>query len=241
MRLDLFLVERGDFESRARAQAAVREGLVRVDGIVEVRPAAPTSAGARIEILGDVCPYVSRGGIKLEAALAAFAFDASGKICLDLGASTGGFTDVLLTCGAAKVYAVDVGRGQLHPKIAGDGRVVSLEQTHAKALTRTLVPDEIDFLVCDVSFIGLEKALPPALALCGPRASVVALIKPQFEVGRELVGKGGLVRERDARDAAARIALWIETQGWAQIGLIDSPITGGDGAREFLIGAIRQS
>lgn len=241
MRLDRRLVELGAFDTRARAQAAVRAGLVLVDGEAAMKPSQMVGADARISVEGEVHPYVSRGGVKLAAALEAFAVDPRGKICLDLGASTGGFTDVLLRRGAAKVFAVDVGGGQLHPKISGDSRVVSLEKTHAKDLSRALVPIALDLVVCDVSFISLRKALPPALALCGASAHVAALIKPQFELGPEKVGKGGLVRASDEemRALVDEIRRWFEDQGWRVIGATDSPILGGDGNREFLIAAAR--
>ena len=241
MRLDRRLVEIGAFDARTRAQAAVRAGLVRVDGVRAMKPSQMVGADARLSVEGEVHPYVSRGGVKLAAALEAFAVDPRGKICLDLGASTGGFTDVLLRRGAAKVFAVDVGGGQLHSKISSDRRVVSLEKTHAKDLSRTLVPEAIDLVVCDVSFISLKKALTPALALCGAPAHVVALIKPQFELGPEKIGKGGLVRASDEEMQAlvGEIRRWFEDQGWQVIGATDSPILGGDGNREFLIAASR--
>jgi len=194
-----------------------------------------------VTVEGAVHPYVSRGGMKLEAALDAFNIDPAQKICLDLGASTGGFCDVLLRGGAAKIYAVDVGRGQLHDKIASDPRVVNLEQTHAKDLSQALVPDAIDIIVCDVSFISLKKALPYALALAKEGAALAALIKPQFEVGREGIGKGGLVKEGLAEPVAQEMRVWVEQQGWRVTGLIDSPIAGGDGNKEFLIGAVKVS
>lgn len=241
MRLDRRLVEVGAFDTRTRAQAAVRAGLVRVDGVRATKPSQLVGADARISVEGEVHPYVSRGGVKLAAALEAFAVDSRGKICLDLGASTGGFTDVLLRRGAAKVFAVDVGGGQLHSKISGDGRVVNLEKTHANDLSRALIPDTVDLVVCDVSFISLKKALPPALALCGAPAHVVALIKPQFELGPEKIGKGGLVRASDEEMQAlvSEIRRWFEDRGWRVLGNIESPILGGDGNREFLIAAAR--
>ena len=237
MRLDQFLVEQGLYESRARAQAAIKAGLVRVNGAMAAKPSQTLSAYAEVAIDGDVHPYVSRGGVKLEAALRSMEITPAGKICLDLGASTGGFTDVLLRAGAAKVYAVDVGTGQLHEKITSDPRVINLEQTHAKDLSRVLIPNPVDVIVCDVSFISLKKALPPALALSRPGAQLAALVKPQFEVGPAGIGKGGLVKEGLAEPAAQDLAQWIEREGWSMIGLIDSPILGGDGNREFLLGA----
>jgi 23S rRNA (cytidine1920-2'-O)/16S rRNA (cytidine1409-2'-O)-methyltransferase len=242
MRLDAYLVQHGCFESRARAQAAVKAGLVRIGGAVATKPSASVPAGAEVNVDGDVHPYVSRGGVKLEAALCAFETDPAGKVCLDLGASTGGFTDVLLKRGAAKVYAVDVGTGQLHPSLLGDPRVVALERTHAKDLSRKLIPEAIDVLVCDVSFISLKKALPPAMALCAPGARLVALIKPQFEVGRSRIGKGGIVKLGYANSygVCEDICAWIcEQEGWKAPTFMASPVAGGDGNKEFLLGAIK--
>ncbi len=240
MRLDHYLVQSGLMESRARAQEAIAAGLVTVNGAAAAKPAQKVAETDEVAIVGEVHPYVSRGGVKLGAALDHFRFGVSGKICLDLGASTGGFTDVLLRRDAAKVYAVDVGQGQLHEKLAGDPRVVSLEKTHAKDLNRELIPDPVDVIVCDVSFISLKKALPFALALAAPGAALAALVKPQFEVGREGIGKGGLVKEVLAEPCARDMAQWLEGEGWAVAGLIDSPILGGDGNREFLIGATKK-
>lgn len=241
MRLDLLLVERGLFPSRARAQGAIRAGFVSVGGAVIEKPAATIAADAAIDVAGDVHDYVSRGALKLEHALDKFNISADGKICLDLGASTGGFTEVLLRAGARRIYAIDVGTAQLHPRLAADARVVNLEKTHAKDVSRALVPDLVDLVVCDVSFISLKKALPPALALAAPNAALIALIKPQFEVGREKIGKGGLVtatfEEIDA--LIADVKAWLIEQGWAIKPVIESPIAGGDGNKEFLIGAIR--
>jgi 23S rRNA (cytidine1920-2'-O)/16S rRNA (cytidine1409-2'-O)-methyltransferase len=242
-RLDEILVERGDFRSRARAQAAIRSGFVRVDGAVATKPGHAVRADAKIEVAGDIHPFVSRGGVKLQAALGAFDIDATRKTCLDLGASTGGFTDLLLRAGAAKIYAVDVGHGQLDVKIASDARVINLEKTHARDLSRAMVPDAVELIVCDVSFISLRKALPPALALAGPNAALVALIKPQFELGPQAIGKGGSVLAGDEEIAALIDATraFLDDQGWQVIGVIDSPILGGDGNREHLIGAIKRA
>ncbi|MEE2690961.1 MAG: TlyA family RNA methyltransferase [Pseudomonadota bacterium] len=240
-RLDRRLVGAGFFESRARAQAAVKAGLVRVNGAVETRPAAAPPAEAKITVDRDAHSYVSRGGLKLEAALDAFGINPAGLVCLDLGSSTGGFTDLLLQRGAMKVYAVDVGTGQLHPRLAGDSRVVSLERTHAKDLTRALVSDPVALLVCDVSFIGLRKALPPAIELAPVGARAAVLIKPQFELGPEKIGKGGIVTATEAEVAAMieGIEAWFGAAGWRVDGVISSPIAGGDGNREFLLGATR--
>ncbi len=238
----MHLIERGHFPSRARAQAAIKAGLVTVDGIITAKPSQTVAPDSKIGVDGDVHPYVSRGGVKLEAALKSFEIDPAGKICLDLGASTGGFTEVLLRRGAAKVYAVDVGSGQLHPKISSDRRVMNLEKTHAKDLSPELIPENPDLIVCDVSFISLKKALPFAMALAAPNAHLAALIKPQFEVGRSGIGKGGIVKEghENSYGVAEDIATWIDGQpGWRSAGYMESPIKGGDGNQEFLIGAIR--
>ncbi len=242
-RLDHLLVERGAFPSRARAQGAIRAGLVLVDGVVAKKPAAAVRAESEIVVEGDVHDYVSRGALKLEAALRAFAVDPAGRICLDLGASTGGFTEVLLRAGAAKVFAIDVGSGQLHPAISGDARVVNLERTHAKDLSAALIPDLVDIIVCDVSFISLKKAIPFAMALASPGAQMIALIKPQFELGPEKIGKGGIVKadEEDLEALPRDIAAWLNAAGWPLTGIIDSPIAGGDGNKEFLIGAVKSA
>lgn len=242
MRLDLYLVEIGLAESRARAQAAIAAGLVRVNEKPALKASMKIAEGDEVCIVGAVHPFVSRGGVKLDATLRTFEIDLAGKICLDLGASTGGFTDVLLRGGAAKIYAVDVGRGQLHEKILNDPRVINLEQTHAKDLSRALVPDPIDVIVCDVSFISLKKALPFAIALAAPRAVLAALIKPQFEVGRSRIGKGGIVKPGydNSYGVAEDISNWLREQpGWSPTGYMESPITGGDGNKEFLIGATK--
>ncbi|PQA87052.1 TlyA family RNA methyltransferase [Hyphococcus luteus] len=239
MRLDQYLVQSGLAESRAKAREAVEAGLVAVNGAAAKKVSQKIADTDEVAVSGEVHPFVSRGGVKLDVALRRMEIDAEGKTCLDLGASTGGFTDVLLRAGAAKVYAVDVGRGQLHEKIAGDPRVVNLEQTHAKDLSSALIPDPVEVIVCDVSFISLKKALPFALALAAPGARLAALVKPQFEVGPEGIGKGGLVKEGLAGPVADDMAQWIEARGWRLLGLIDSPIKGGDGNKEFLIGAAK--
>ena len=244
LRLDQLLVDRGAFASRARAQAAIRAGLVRGGGAVIDKPSANVAADSGIEIAGDVHDYVSRGALKLERALKTFEIDPAGKTCLDLGASTGGFTEVLLRGGALKICAVDVGTGQLHPKIIADPRVVNLEKTHARDLTAALIPDPIDVIVCDVSFISLKKALPFAMALAAPGARLIALIKPQFEVGRSRLGKGGIVKPgyENTYGVCIDISAWFREQpGWKPLGYMESPIEGGDGNKEFLIGAIKSS
>jgi len=237
MRADLFLVEHGYAKSRSEAQAAIRAKLVRADGEAIEKPSQSLAAGASIEY-AKPHPYVSRGGLKLAAALEKFALSPEDRICLDIGASTGGFTEVLLAGGAAKVYAIDVGHGQLHPKLARDRRVVSREGVNARDLTKQNVPEAPDAIVADVSFIGLKLALPAALALAAPGAWLVALVKPQFEVGRFAIGKGGVVRDAKAQNAALEdIAAWIAASGWTILGHMESPIAGGEGNREFLIAA----
>ena len=243
-RLDAYLVDIGAFDSRARAQGAIRAGLISIAGAVTDKPSARVASGAVVEVIGDVHPYVSRGGVKLAAALEHFRINPEGLTCLDLGASTGGFTDVLLRGGAAKVYAVDVGRDQMHETIRADPRVVNFEATHADKLSAAIIPDPIDTLVADVSFISLKKALPPALALCAPGARLVALVKPQFEVGRAQIGKGGLVKPGHANThgVAEGMVDWIGDQGgWTPLGYTESPVRGGDGNQEFLLGAIKSA
>ena len=238
-RLDVILVERGMAPSRARARALVMAGKVYSGTRRLDKAGLPLAADAPLEVKSLDHPWVSRGGVKLAHALDHFAIDAAGLIALDIGASTGGFTDVLLDRDAARVYAVDVGRGQLAWKLRQDGRVVLLERTNARHLTLRQVPEPVGLMVCDVSFIGLELALPAALGLAAPGARLVALIKPQFEVGRGRVGRGGVVREEALQtEVCRRIEAWLAAQpGWRVLGLTESPITGADGNREFLIAA----
>jgi 23S rRNA (cytidine1920-2'-O)/16S rRNA (cytidine1409-2'-O)-methyltransferase len=237
-RADLLLVERGLFASRAKAREAIEAGLVLVDGVALKKPSDMVDSKSKIEAQK---PYrwVSRGGLKLEAGLTHFQIDAKERVCLDVGSSTGGFTDVLLSCGAAKVFAVDVGQGQLHERLLRNKRVVSLEQTDARNLDATLIPDAPSLVVCDASFISLKLVLPQALALAAKGAFLVALIKPQFEAGREAVREGrGIVRDEAVHEAVcADIAEWLAATGWNVLGIAPSPIEGGDGNREFLIGA----
>ena len=236
-RADLLLVERGLFDSRAKARAAIEAGLVRAGGEPVRRASDMIAPDAPIEAQAPH-PWVSRGGVKLAAALNAFALESRDRVALDCGASTGGFTQVLLARGARRVYAVDVGRGQLHRDVAGDPRVVSLEATDARALDRELVPDPIDVLVADVSFISLRLVLPPLIPLLAPGAALVALIKPQFEAGRAALSKGGIVRDEAVRAAVCRdIEALVRGFGFQVSGVIPSPIAGGDGNAEFLIGA----
>ncbi len=240
-RLDVALVERGLADSRAKAQALILAGVVYSGERRLDKPGLSIAGDLPLELRGQDHPWVSRGGLKLAHALDHFAIDPAGGTWLDIGASTGGFTDVLLARGAAKVYAVDVGHGQLAWKLRQDPRVVVLERTNARHLSRADIPDALDGIVCDASFIGLEVILPAPLALTAPGARLVALIKPQFEVGPSQVGKGGIVRDPDRhREVCARIAEWLGRQpGWTVLGVTDSPITGADGNREFLIAAKR--
>jgi 23S rRNA (cytidine1920-2'-O)/16S rRNA (cytidine1409-2'-O)-methyltransferase len=244
LRLDQALVERGFFPSRARAQGAIAAGLVKVEGRVVAKSSTPVTLDAPVEVLGDVHDYVSRGGVKIERALRSFEMKPEGLACLDLGASTGGFTDVLLRQGARKVYCVDVGHSQLHPTLRADPRVISLEKTHARDLNRALIPEPVELIVCDVSFISLKQALPPAMLLAAPGARLIALIKPQFEVGRSRLGKGGIVKQgyQNSWGVAEEITRWLKEQpGWSVLGFRESPIDGGDGNKEFLVGAIRKA
>ena len=240
-RLDVALVERGLADSRAKAQALVLAGVVYSGERRLDKPGLSIAGDLPLELRGQDHPWVSRGGLKLAHALDHFTIDPAGGTWLDIGASTGGFTDVLLARGAAKVYAVDVGHGQFAWKLRQDPRVVVLERTNARHLSRADIPDALDGIVCDASFIGLEVILPAPLALAAPAARLVALIKPQFEVGPAQVGKGGIVRDPDLhREVCARIADWLGRQpGWAVLGITNSPITGADGNREFLIAAMR--
>jgi 23S rRNA (cytidine1920-2'-O)/16S rRNA (cytidine1409-2'-O)-methyltransferase len=241
-RADLLLVERGLVESRAKAQAVIMAGLVFTGEKRVAKPGDVLAADAPLELRGQEHPWVSRGGLKLVHGLDHFGLDPAGLTCLDLGASTGGFTDVLLSRGAASVYAVDVGKGQLAWKLRQNDRVVVLEDTNARYLTREQVPDAIDLVVCDASFIGLEKILPAPMALTRPGAHLVALIKPQFQAGPGDVGKGGVVRDPAVHDrVCAEMRDWLDTQpGWRVLGIAESPITGPAGNKEFLIAAVRE-
>lgn len=240
-RADVMLVERGLVESRAKAQALIMAGLVYA-GTARVAKAGDTlPEDAQLSVKGQEHPWVSRGGMKLAHGLAHFGFEAAGRIGLDVGASTGGFTDVLLSNGAAKVYAVDVGHGQLAWKLRSDARVVVMEKTNARHLSAAQIPEPIGAIVCDASFIGLQTVLPAGLGLCAPGAFAVALIKPQFEAGPEQVGKGGVVRDPAVHEqVCARIEAWFSAlPGWEVLGITPSPIKGPEGNVEFLIGARR--
>ncbi|PZQ64065.1 MAG: TlyA family rRNA (cytidine-2'-O)-methyltransferase [Phenylobacterium zucineum] len=236
-RADVLLVERGLFESRAKARAAIEAGGVTADGKVVAKAAEPIGADA-VLVATPAHPWVGRGALKLVHALDLWPVAVAGRIVLDVGASTGGFTEVCLARGAARVYAVDVGRGQLHPSLAGDPRVVGLEATDARDLTTALIPQAPGLVVTDVSFISLAKALPAALALAVPGADLVALVKPQFEAGRENIGKGGIVTDPAARERAlADVAAFLAASGWTVRETAESPIAGGDGNREWLLWA----
>jgi 23S rRNA (cytidine1920-2'-O)/16S rRNA (cytidine1409-2'-O)-methyltransferase len=240
-RLDVLLVERGLAETRAKAQALILAGVV-FSGEKKLDKAGTAYAeDTSLEVKSKDHPWVSRGGIKLAHALAHFVIDVAGFVALDVGASTGGFTDVLLQKGAARVYAVDVGHGQLAWKLRQDPRVIVLERLNARYLTAEQVPEPPDIIVCDASFIGLETVLPAALGLAKPQALLVALIKPQFEVGPERVGKGGVVRDPALhQEVCARIAAWLTARGWEVAGIVESPIRGPEGNVEFLVCAHRR-
>jgi 23S rRNA (cytidine1920-2'-O)/16S rRNA (cytidine1409-2'-O)-methyltransferase len=240
VRADQLLVSRGLAHSRARAQALIMAGVVFSGEKKLAKPGEMLAEDAALEVRGKDHPWVSRGGIKLDHGLTHFGFDAAGAVALDVGSSTGGFTDVLLSRGAAKVYAVDVGTNQLAWKLRQDPRVIVHEQTNARALDGSIIPEPIDIIVCDASFIGLAKVLEAPLRLAKHGAKLVALIKPQFEAGREEVGKGGVVRDPAVHErVCAEARAWVGTQGWTVLGIEQSPITGPEGNVEFLLGAIK--
>ena len=239
-RADQLLVDRGLAESRARAQALILAGLVYAGERKVAKAGEAIAEGVAVEVRGRDHPWVSRGGIKLDHGLAHFGWDVAGAVALDVGSSTGGFTDVLLSRGATKVYAVDSGTNQLAWKLRGDQRVIVHERTNARHLTAAEIPEPIDLIVCDASFIALAKVLERPLAFAAPEARLMALVKPQFEAGRGDVGKGGVVSDaavhaRVCADAAA----WIEGRGWRVAGIEPSPITGPEGNVEFLLAAAR--
>lgn len=236
MRVDKLMVERGLAPSREKAVALVMAGCVFAEGAKILKPGQMLNRGLEIALKGEDHPYVGRGGVKLAHALTSFGIDVAGKVCMDVGASTGGFTDCLLQNGAARVYAVDVGYGQLAWKIAKDERVVVIERTNIRKIDLALIPDKIDVVVADVSFISLTLVLPHIGTFLSSSASIIALIKPQFEVGRGLVGKGGIVKDPKLHEMvtqkikAAGISL-----GWNFVGVIASPILGAKGNKEFLV------
>ncbi|HEY7810592.1 MAG TPA: TlyA family RNA methyltransferase [Allosphingosinicella sp.] len=237
-RADQLLVDRGLAESRAKAQALIMAGLV-FSGERKIEKAAqPLGEDAALEVRGKEHPWVSRGGIKLAHALEHFGWDVTGAVALDVGSSTGGFTDVLLQKGAAKVFAVDVGTNQLAWKLRQDPRVVVHEQTNARYLTEEIVTEPVDIVVCDASFIGLAKVLDTAIDFARPGGRLLALVKPQFEAERGEIGKGGVVRDAAVHErVCAAAADWIASRGWTVEGLVQSPITGPEGNVEFLLAA----
>ena len=240
-RADMLLFAQGLAESRTRAQALILAGAVYVGDRKVAKAGDLLPDDAVLTVKGRDHPWVSRGGVKLAHGLIHFGFDVTGAIAMDVGSSTGGFTDVLLTNGAAKVYAIDVGTNQLAWKLRSDERVIVHEQTNARDLTAAIVPEPIDIIVCDASFIGLAKVLDTALELARPGAMLVALVKPQFEAGRGEVGKGGVVRDPVVHQRVCdEAAAWVAGKGWHVLGVAASPITGPEGNVEFLLGAIRE-
>lgn len=240
VRADLALVAQGLAESRTRAQALILAGNVFAGDRRVAKAGDLVAEDVVLIVKGRDHPWVSRGGVKLAHGLEYFGFDVTGAVALDVGSSTGGFTDVLLTRGAAKVYAIDVGTNQLAWKLRSDDRVIVHEQTNARALTVEIVPEAVEVVVCDASFIALSKVLDAALDLARPGAALVALVKPQFEAGRGEVGKGGVVRDPNIhKRVCAAAAAWVETKGWSVIGIETSPITGPEGNVEFLLGATK--
>lgn len=240
-RLDELLVGLGHFATRSRARDAILRGTVTVGGAVATKPGQTVGEGAEITVADPARNYVSRAALKLVHGLDAFGFDPAGRTVLDVGASTGGFTQVLLERGAAHVIALDVGHGQMRPEVAADPRVTNIEGVNARDLDASMLGGRVpDFIVCDVSFISIRLALPAALALAARGARAVILVKPQFEAGREAIGKGGLV-ERSAGEAVAEeLREWLGSQpGWRAAGLVASPIEGGDGNREFLLAGVK--
>ena len=242
VRADQLLVLRGLAESRTRAQALILAGNVFAGDRRVAKAGDLIAEEVSLTVKGRDHPWVSRGGIKLDHGLTHFGFDVAGAVALDVGSSTGGFTDVLLSRGAAKVYAVDVGTNQLAWKLRSDDRVIVHEQTNARDLNREIIPDPIDIVVCDASFISLSKVLDAALDLARPGAMLVALVKPQFEAGREEVGKGGVVRDPAVHQRVCNDAVdWVRSKGWTVLGVERSPITGPEGNVEFLLGAVKEA
>lgn len=240
-RADQLLVEQGFAESRAKAQALILAGLVSCAGRRIAKPGDQLSAQSVLSLKGRDHPWVSRGGTKLAHGLDHFGISVEGKVALDIGASTGGFTDVLLSRGAERVYSVDVGHGQLAWKLRQDPRVIVRERLNARHLSCAEIPEPVDIITCDTSFIGLATVLPAPLALAAERAALVTLVKPQFEAGREYVGKGGVVRDAAIQSQVCdRVAGWVAAQpSWSVIGIVESPILGPEGNREFLLYARR--
>jgi 23S rRNA (cytidine1920-2'-O)/16S rRNA (cytidine1409-2'-O)-methyltransferase len=242
VRIDQLLVERGEAESRSRAQALLMAGLVFVGGHRVDKPGQKVAADAVIEVKGRDHPWVGRGGVKLDGAIRQFGLDPAGAVAMDIGSSTGGFTQVLLHYGAAHVFAVDVGTNQLDWRLRNDPRISVLEQTNARELTPAQIDRPCDWVVCDASFISLRKVLEVPLRLAAPQCRLVALIKPQFEVARNEVGKGGIVRDPVLHQRVCdEVREWLEGDGWTIEGLVESPITGTEGNVEFLINAVRRA
>ncbi len=240
IRIDQLLVERGLAESRARAQALVMAGLVFAKGERVTKSGQQLAPDVEIELKGRDHPWVGRGGVKLDGALSLFGLDPAGAVAMDIGSSTGGFTQVLLHHGADHVFAVDVGTNQLDYRLRNDPRITVLEQTNARELTATLIDRPCNWVVCDASFIGLRKVLEVPLQLAAPACRLVALIKPQFEVERGEVGKGGIVRDPALHQRVCdEVRSWLEGAGWIVDGIVTSPITGTEGNVEFLISAHR--
>lgn len=235
-RLDVLLTNLGLAESREKAKRLIMEGIVYVNGQKEDKPGQSFDIYSPIEVRGKTLKYVSRGGLKLEKAMEIWPIELTEKVCMDIGASTGGFTDCMLQCGASKVYAVDVGHGQLAWKLRNDPRVVNLEKTNVRYLTEAEIPEPVSFASIDVSFISLCLVLPPVKALLSPGAELVALIKPQFEAGREKVGKKGVVRERSTHlECCRKVMDFAESLGFTALGLDFSPIKGPEGNIEYLL------
>lgn len=238
IRLDQLIVNRGLAESKTRAQALVMAGHVFIGDVKAQKPGQQIAEDAAVSVRGSDHPWVSRGGIKLAHALKEFGIDVTGEVAIDVGSSTGGFTDVLLTNGAARVYAVDSGTNQLAWKLRQDARVIVHEQTSARILTDAHITEAIDLVVCDASFIGLAKVLERPLSFVKPGGQLIALIKPQFEAGREEVGKGGVVRDEAVHARVCdEVSAWLKQDGWDVLGLTTSPITGPQGNVEFLVWA----
>lgn len=239
VRADQLIVARGLAESRTRAQALILAGNVFAGDKRIAKAGDILPEDVALSVKGRDHPWVSRGGIKLEHGLSYFGFDVTGAVALDIGSSTGGFTDVLLSRGATKVYAVDVGTNQLAWKLRSDPRVIVHEQINARYLNSTVIPQLVDIIVCDASFISLAKVLDTALGLAKPDAKLMALVKPQFEAGREEVGKGGVVRDSAVHQRVCEeAAAWVRSKGWRVLGIEPSPITGPEGNVEFLLGAL---
>ena len=240
-RLDIILTERGFFTSREKAKAAVMAGVVFVDGQKVDKAGTPVFNDADIYIKENICPYVSRGGLKLEKALNEFEIELDGSVCTDIGASTGGFTDCMLTRGANKVFAIDVGYGQLDYKLRIDPRVVNMEKTNIRYLDTAVIDDEVSFISIDVSFISLKLVFPVAAEILKPGGSIVCLVKPQFEAGREQVGKNGIVRDKDVHEEVlVKVAGYGRANGLSVRGITFSPITGAKGNIEYLMHLIKE-